>query len=83
MLGNLGSGLDMGNVGGSFEGVRWSISDWIVFPGEGWGLSLEFGQRSPCFVPWIPWGVSLGVMIGGLESDLDLGEDEAGNGRVG
>ena len=83
MLGNLGSGLDMGNVGGGFGGFRWSISDLTVSYGESWGLGLEFGQGFPCFVPRIPWGISLRLMIGGLRSELDLGEDEARNGRVG
>ena len=83
MSGNLGSGLDMGNVKGGFGGFRWSIYDWILSSGEGWGLGLEFRQGLPCFVTWIIWGISLRVMIGGLGSYLTLWEGEARNGRVG
>ena len=50
VLGNLGSGLDMGNVGGFFWGFRWYIYDWILSSGEGWGLGLEFSQGFPFFV---------------------------------
>ena len=66
----------MGNVGGGFGGFRWSIYDWIVLYGEGWGLGLEIGQGFPCFILWIPWGLLMRADIGGLGLYLALGEDK-------
>ena len=36
-------------------------------------MVFEFGQGFPCFGPWLPWGISLGVMEGGLGLALIMG----------
>ena len=43
-------------------------------------MVLEFGQGFSCFGPWLPWGVSLGVVEGGLGSALVIG---GGEGEIG
>ena len=51
ILGDLESGLDMGEVMGRLGGVKGYFSECVIILGMDSGLALEIGQGLPCFWP--------------------------------